>query len=46
MKIFTAPVFFNLIREKIFDPELRYDEFEELRQEIYAIMAEEEKNKK
>ncbi len=30
--------FFNLIREKIFDPELKYDEFEELRRE----MAEEE----
>ncbi len=26
--------FFNLVREKIFDPELKYDEFEELRREM------------
>lgn len=37
----TAPVFFNLIREKIFDPELRYDEFEELRQEMLQEKEEE-----
>lgn len=30
----SAPEFFNLVREKIFDPELRYDEFEELRSEM------------
>ena len=30
----TLPEFFNLVREKIFDPELRYDEFEELRGEM------------
>lgn len=29
----VAP-FFNLVREKIFDPELKYDEFEELRREM------------
>ena len=36
----TLPEFFNLVREKIFDPELRYEEFEELRSE----MAEEEES--
>lgn len=29
-----APEFFNLIFEKIFDPELKYDDFEEIRQEL------------
>lgn len=37
----TAPVFFNLVREKIFDPELKYDEFEELRREMLQEKEEE-----
>ena len=30
----NAPELFNLIYEKIFDPELKYDEFEEIRQDL------------
>ncbi|MEB3373210.1 hypothetical protein SFC43_06660 [Bacteroides sp. CR5/BHMF/2] len=29
----NAPEFFNLIYEKIFDPELKYEDFEEIRQD-------------